>query len=134
METYDPATDMWRKRSKMSIQRDNFRVGIINNRIYAIGESGWPQFGNGGPFLRTIEEYTPKVEHWRKRVDMPELRLSFATVVVDNIIYLIGGFIWQGGDTTYLASVDVYIPETENLIYTAYYLTGLTQIRQISDI
>lgn len=113
VEVYDPVMNMWGKRAKMPTQRDNFGVGVVNNRIYAIGGSGWPQVGNGGPFLTTIEEYTPKVNRWRKRVDMPELRLSFSTVAIDNTIYLIGGFVWRNGDLKFLSTVDAYNPETE---------------------
>ena len=113
VEVYDPGTDMWAKRAKMPTQRDGFGVGVINNRIYAIGGSGWPQFGPGGPFLTTIEEYDPKINRWQKRGDMPNLRLSFSTVSLDGVIYLIGGFVWQNGDLKYLATVDAYNPDTE---------------------
>ena len=113
VEVYDPTTDTWAKRAKMPTQRDGFGVGVVNNRIYAIGGSGWPQFGNGGPFLTILEEYNPKINRWRKRGDMPNLRISFSTVSLDGIIYLIGGFVWQNGDLKYLATVDAYNPETE---------------------
>ena len=45
---------------------------------------------------------------------MPELvRWRFPTVVLDGEIYLIGGFVWEGRVPQYLATVDVYNPETE---------------------
>ena len=44
---------------------------------------------------------------------MPDLRLSFSTVVLDDVIHLIGGFIWQGRVPQYLATVDTYNPETD---------------------
>ena len=113
VEVYDPGTDIWAKRAKMPTRRDGFGVGVVNNRIYAIGGSGWPQFGNGGPFLTTLEEYTPKINRWQKRGDMPNLRISFSTVSLDGVVYLIGGFVWQDGDPKYLATVDAYNPETE---------------------
>lgn len=113
VEVYDPATDMWIKRAKMPTQRDGFGVGVVNNRIYAIGGSGWPQFGPGGPFLTTIEEYNPKINRWQKGGDMPNLRISFSTVSLGGIIYLIGGFVWQNARPEYLSTVDAYAPETE---------------------
>ena len=114
VEAYDPATDRWIKRANMPTKRDNFGVGVINNHIYAIGGSGWPQVGNGGPFLTTIEEYNPKINRWDKKNEMPNLRLAFSTVVLDDVIYLIGGFIWQQNRIAqYLATVDTYNPETE---------------------
>ena len=113
VEVYDPAIDTWAKRAKMPTKRDGFGVGVVNNHIYAIGGRGWPQVGPGGPFLKVIEEYNPKINRWEKKNEMPELRLSFSTVVLDDVIYLIGGFIWQGRVPQYLATVDTYNPETE---------------------
>ena len=113
VEAYNPATDTWMKRAKMQRRRDGFGVGVVNNHIYAIGGRGWPQVGPGGPFLKVIEEYNPKINRWERKNEMPDLRLSFSTVVLDDMIYLIGGFIWQGRVPQYLATVDTYNPETE---------------------
>ena len=113
VEAYDPATDTWVKRADMPTKRDGFGVGVINNRIYAIGGGGWPQVGAGGPFLTVIEAYNPKINRWERKNEMPNLRLAFSTVVLDDVIHLIGGFIWQGRVPQYLATVDTYNPETE---------------------
>ncbi len=113
VEAYDPAPDTWMKRAKMQRRRDGFGVGVVNNHIYAIGGRGWPQVGPGGPFLKVIEEYNPKINRWEWKNEMPELRLSFSTVVLDDVIYLIGGFIWQNRVPQYMATVDTYNPETE---------------------
>ena len=113
VEAYDPATDTWMKRAKMQRRRDGFGVGVVKNHIYAIGGRGWPQVGPGGPFLKVIEEYNPKINRWEWKNEMPDLRLSFSTVVLDDVIYLIGGFIWQNRVPQYMATVDTYNPETE---------------------
>ena len=113
VEVYDPATDTWAKRAKMPTKRDGFGVGVVNNHIYAIGGRGWPQVGPGGPFLTVIEAYHPKINRWERKNEMSDLRLSFLTVVLNDAIYLIGGFIWQGRVPQYLATVDTYNPETE---------------------
>ncbi len=113
VEDYDPATDTWVKRAKMPTKRDGFGVGVVNNHIYAIGGRGWPQVGPGGPFLKVIEEYDPKINRWRQKNEMPALRLSFSTVNFGGAIYLVGGFIWQNRTPQYLATVDVYNPETD---------------------
>ena len=113
VKVYDPATDTWAKRTKMPTKRDGFGVGVVNNHIYAIGGRGWPQVGPGGPFLKIIEEYDPKINRWRQKHEMPDLRLSFSTVVLDDVIYLIGGFIWQNRVPQFLATVDIYNPEID---------------------
>ena len=101
------------KRANMPTNRDGFGVGVVDDLIYAIGGGGWPQAGNGGPFLTLIEEYDPKINRWGMKGDMPEVKLSFSTVVLDTEIYQIGGFTWQNRVPTYLATVDVYNPQTE---------------------
>ena len=113
VEAYDPVTDTWVKRAKMQRRRDGFGVGVVNNHIYAIGGRGWPQVGPGGPFLKVIEEYNPKINRWKWKNEMRDLRLAFSTVVLDDVIYLIGGFIWQNRVPQYMATVDTYNPETE---------------------
>lgn len=113
VEVYDAGTDTWMKRAKMQRRRDGFGVGVVNNHIYAIGGRGWPQVGPGGPFLKVIEAYNPKINRWEWKNEMPDLRLAFSTVVLEDVIYLIGGFIWQGRVPQYLATVDTYNPETE---------------------
>lgn len=113
VEVYDPALDTWAKRANMPTKRDGFGVGVVNRHIYAIGGRGWPQVGAGGPFLKIIEEYDPKINRWRQKNQMPDLRLSFSAVVVDDGIYLIGGFIWQNRVPQYLATVDIYNPEID---------------------
>lgn len=113
VEAYDPATDTWMKRAKIQRRRDGFGVGVVNNHIYTIGGRGWPQVGPGGPFLKVIEAYNPKINRWEWKNEMPDLRLAFSTVVLNDAIYLIGGFIWQGRVPQYMATVDTYTPETE---------------------
>ena len=111
VEVYDPVSDTWAKRADMPTRRDGVRTAVIDDTIYAIGGSGWPQVGAGGPALRTIEVYEPRVNRWRKRSDMPNLRKSFATIVIADKIYLIGGYT-EGGHGR-LASTEVYDPATK---------------------
>ena len=112
VETYDPATDTWAKRAKMPTRRDGFGAEVVRETIYAIGGSGWPHDGQGGPALATIEAYYPKTNRWRKKPDMPTLRWVFSTVVVAEKIYLIGGTDLQAGDRR-LAPVEAFDPVTE---------------------
>ena len=112
VEVYDPATDTWAKRADMPTRRDGVRAAVIRDTLYAIGGSGWPHDGQGGPALATIEAYHPKTNRWRKKPDMPNLRWLFSTVVVDEKIYLIGGTDLQSGNRG-PAPVEVYDPATE---------------------
>ena len=117
VEVYDPATDTWTKRAKMSTKRTSVKAAVIDDTIYAIGGKGWPQVGNhGGPFLGTIEVYEPRINRWTKKPDMPNLRRVSSMVVIADKIYLIGGNAVQAGDAAvgeWITSIEVYEPVIE---------------------
>ena len=112
VDVYDPATDTWVEGREMPTPRSNLGVGVVSNRIYAIGGRGWPPI-RIGPHLTVIEEYDSRSRQWRKRGDMLDTRDSFATVVVRDSIYLIGGTILAGVPHEFLASVNVYDPQED---------------------
>ena len=109
VEVYDPATDTWAKRADMPTRRTVVRAAIIRDTLYAIGGSGWPPVGAGGPFLATIEVYEPRINRWTKRADMPNPRTVFFSVVIDEKIYLIGDFTAEVRPVP----IEVYEPFTE---------------------
>ena len=115
VEAYDPVSDTWAKRADMPTRRDGFATVVIDDIIYAIGGSGWPQVGAGGPALGTIEVYEPRTNRWTKRPDMPNLRTSFATIVIADKIYLIGGYAVgaHGVRGERLTRTEVYDPATK---------------------
>ena len=114
VDVYNPATDTWVKGQEMPTPRENLSVRVVGNRIYATGGRGWPQI-RLGPYLTVIEEYDSTSRQWRKKSDMLDTRDSFASVVVTDSIYLIGGVIVgeRGFAPEYLASVNVYNPQKD---------------------
>ena len=112
VDVYNPTTDTWVEGREMPTPRSSLGVGVVGNRIYAIGGRGWPPV-RIGPHLMVIEEYDSRSHQWRKRGDMLDTRDSFATVVVRDSIYLIGGAILAGFPHEYLASVNVYDPQKD---------------------
>ncbi len=113
VDVYNPATDTWAKGPpKMPTAREYLHVAVVNNRIYAIGGSGWPPVGppiGWDPLLTVIEEYDPARRHWRQKNGMLDIRRAFSTVVVKEDIYLIGGL----AHGRFLATVAVYSPQKE---------------------
>ena len=114
VDIYNPATNMWTKGQKMPTRRNPGGVAVVNNSLYVIGGEGWPppkEWG-AGPFLGNIEEYDPTNLQWQKKLDMLEIKNWFSSVVIEDDIYLIGGYTLEGG-LSEVATVNVYHPRTE---------------------
>ncbi len=111
VEAYDPLTERWIKRSNMPTKRMWVDTAVVDDKIYAIGGEISPRHGVPlvDQFFRSIEEYNPKTDRWRKRPDMPMFRFGYSTVAIDRKIYLLGGYIWNDRIDD-LIWVDVYEP------------------------
>ncbi len=69
-------TDTWAKKADMPTARFGFQTYLVRGKIYAIG--GTTVMSNA---LKTVEEYNPVSDTWRKLGDMPEALAWFAGVV-----------------------------------------------------
>ncbi len=59
-----------------------------------------------------VEVYDPLINKWEKRADMPMFKFGFASVVVNNEIYTIGG-VNRENRLSYISDVDVYNPTVD---------------------
>eukprot|EP00102_Acyrthosiphon_pisum_P014442 XP_008184496.1 PREDICTED: kelch-like protein 3 [Acyrthosiphon pisum] len=82
----------------MTTERYNLSVGILNNRLYAVGS------GNRVA-LKTVEYYDPKLDTWKPIANMSVCREGVSVGVLDGLLYAIGGY-----NGEYLKSVEVYRP------------------------
>jgi hypothetical protein len=78
---------VWRIKASMPIARSGFSIGVVNNKIYAIGGCS-----NRDGYLSTVEEYDSIIDTWTSKASMPTKRIDFAVGVVNNKIYAIGGY------------------------------------------
>ena len=113
VEVYDPLTNRWEKRANMLIEREYPATEVVGGKIYVVGGYILQQGALANRFTRSIEEYNPKTNKWRKLPDMPMLKGWFASVVVDNEIYTIGGVSLDAGIKR-IDAVDVYNPTANN--------------------
>ena len=79
--------DTWTKKMDMPTARTALAIGIVDEKIYAIGGTPAVQ----GPGLATVEIYDPVLDKWTPNVDMPTARVFLGADVVDGKIYAIGG-------------------------------------------
>jgi PKD repeat protein len=123
VEEYNPSTNTWTNCgstcASMPTARTYLAVGVVNNKIYAIG-------GNPGsfPYLSTVEEYDPATNAWTTKASMLTARQAFAAGVVNNKIYAIGGCNVSGCSTPFLSTVEEYDPATNTWATKASMPTG----------
>jgi hypothetical protein len=96
VEEYDPSSNTWVAKTDIPTSRRNLAVAVVNDYIYALGgfpvTTGW----TGEPTNRN-EMYSPVSNTWARRTDMPAALQNFATAVVNNMIYVMGGDGADGG-------------------------------------
>jgi N-acetylneuraminic acid mutarotase len=106
----------------MPTVRGEIGVGVVDGVLYAVG-------GNSGSgydpttILATVEAYDPATNAWTTRAPLPTPRAGLAVVVVDGILYAIGGLACQppagqpcvgGSPLAAVATVEAYAPATNS--------------------
>ena len=88
---YNPRLDSWETVANMILPRTCAGVAVTNREVYVIG--GSVAMGEVGPenMLKSVEIYNPDSNEWRFGPELPEGRMSFVTVVLHGIIYVLGG-------------------------------------------
>ena len=91
VEAYDPVTDTWTQKKDMPVSRVHPAIGVVDEKIYIIGGStGW-----GHAHVRRMDRvdiYDPATDTWEQGTKMPTQRDPYLGGVVNNRIYIIGGY------------------------------------------
>ena len=112
VEAYDPETDTWTRKKDMPVSRINFELGVAAGKVYLIGGST----GLGAEHERRMDRvdvYDPATDTWTKGPKMPTRREPRAVEVVNDRIYVIGGFGWPpppAGIGRLLQTIEEYDP------------------------
>ena len=115
VEVYDPTTDTWAKANKMNHARSGPAVSVVDEKIYVMGGTGWPQIPlHPGPFLSSIEVFNPKTNQWREIGDMPTAKSGHTASVINGKIYVMGGYFrGLGQHTKDFKTIEIYHPRTD---------------------
>lgn len=113
-EVYDPKTDSWVEKKPIPTPRHNPGIAVVNGKIYVIGGDK----EEGGSIWETtaiVEAYDPVEDKWETKASLPSVRFYPGTVVVNNKIFVMGGWsdFVEGGEAVsrVVSRVDVYDPE-----------------------
>ena len=92
-EVYDPSTNTWENRTSMPNPRSHLEANTVGNKIYLIGGQGRPD-----PRMFIVKNYTslnevydPETDSWTTKTPIPNAIAYYASALVDDKIYVMGG-------------------------------------------
>ncbi|MCW4001219.1 MAG: hypothetical protein NWE93_13375 [Candidatus Bathyarchaeota archaeon] len=118
-QRYDPSSDSWTIQASMPTPRAYFGIAVCQNKIYVIGgvnKSGLVPFSSGlevSGVTGINEAYDPSTNTWQTMAPMPTPRSQMQANVVDNKIYVAGGFNLYS-NFEFVNFTDVYDPLTNS--------------------
>jgi N-acetylneuraminic acid mutarotase len=78
-------------------------AAALGGKIYVMGGLSWENVA-----LKTVEEFDPKTNSWRKVSDMPTARFILTAEALDGQVYAIGG---AATDFTTQTAVEAFTPQ-----------------------
>jgi N-acetylneuraminic acid mutarotase len=112
-EVYDPLTDTWTTKTSMPTAREFLCANVVNGKIYLTGGSKFFNPNNPSFVPNVNEVYNPATDSWTTKTPPPVNVSNYASVVVNNKIYIISG----SGDDDKLTLI--YYPEADSWSYGA---------------
>ncbi len=107
-EVYDPATNSWETKRSMPTPRADLSANVVDGKIYLIGGKGlWGGAGQSHE-VDVNEVYDPATNSWTTNASMPIPAFGYASAVVDDKIYFIGGSRQLGEIPTVVGYNQVY--------------------------
>uniref|UniRef100_A0A8C4NF10 Kelch-like family member 14 n=1 Tax=Eptatretus burgeri TaxID=7764 RepID=A0A8C4NF10_EPTBU len=111
LQCFDPERNVWTKRANMSTKRAIHVLSSLGGCLYAIG--GNHLKGSSHLDVLLVERYCPHTDTWSVLPSaMLEGRSGPGCSVLDNLVYLVGGYSWSMG--AYKSSTLCYNPETDS--------------------
>ena len=110
----------WELKTQLPTERITFATAVVGYKIYLIGgtlyENVRPDKAVLGPYgISTVEVYDTQTNTWQKGTDMPTPRHGAKTAVVNDTIFVFGG--WNGEADhalrEYPVSVEAYNLQTD---------------------
>ncbi len=115
-EVYDPVSNTWETKASMPTPRADLCANIVNDKIYLIGGK---KYSSTPPFYNETninEVYDPVNDTWSTKTPIPTPVQGYASAVVNNKIYVMGGSLESLSlETTLITGANqVYDPQTGN--------------------
>lgn len=124
-EEYDTEKDTWSTKAPMPTPRSRFAIAAYQGKIYCFGGiSGINEVTM--TVSNTIEVYNTTANYWENKTSMPTARWGLQANVVENKIYLIGGYSSNATHKDIPSTInEIYDPATDSFaIGTEMPITG----------
>ncbi|KAL4098062.1 hypothetical protein QTP88_022733 [Uroleucon formosanum] len=95
----------WEFSDKMIVDRTHFQIGVLNNRVYAVG--GF----DGSDNVNSAEVFDVEIEEWEMISSMSHKRSNVGVGVLNNLLYAVGGSVRSTKER--LNSVEHYDPSLD---------------------
>ena len=89
-QVYDPSTDTWENKAPIPETIYGHQPNVVDNKIYVIS-GGSPAFIGLVKASNTTYVYDPATDSWYKMAPIPEPVIAYASAVMDDKIFIIGG-------------------------------------------
>ncbi len=127
-EVYDTKTNTWTEKAPMPVGVHAYGAAAYNGKMYIFG--GDKQSGNNiWTFTKLVQVYDPVSDSWEQLPDMPVYKENHGVAVIEDKIFLIGGFI--GNNVT--SRVDIFYPETGTWVTSNDFPIKITTMGCASD-
>ena len=100
----------WAARASMPTPRSSFATAVVHDLVYTLG--GMNMILSPDAYLDTVEIYDPATDSWRTGEPMPMGRIGSAVSVIDDEIYMAGGYFWDGTQSGFLDRLDKFDPSS----------------------
>jgi N-acetylneuraminic acid mutarotase len=117
-EVYDPSTDTWETRTPLPTPRQDLSAQTVNGKIYTLSGIRCEALFIT-PRYDVTEVYDPATDSWTTKASIPTSVWGYASTVVDNKIYVIGGWNMTSYGWSAARSNQVYDPKTDTWISRA---------------
>lgn len=109
----------WVKKRDMLAPRTGSAVATLNGQIYVFGGSSDGKTAYEGIKRNNTYVYDPASDTWSEKKQMPTARAGATTAVVNNKIYVIGGYFDHNGKVERTNKVEIYDPQADSWTSTA---------------
>ena len=115
-QVYTPGTDTWTTKTSMPTPRADLSASVVNGKIYLIGGKKYVEHDPYYEESNINEVYDPGTDSWINKTSIPTATFGYASAVLDNKIYIIGGGIqfWERWDFTFVKANQIYDAENDD--------------------